>query len=279
MTMMSRASMERIAEVLTTESKVVSPVNPVRKIKNGSIQLQQVDFSYVQDCERLSLMGVNLEIAAGQTVGIVGATGSGKSSLVQLIPRLYDPVSGIVRVGGVDVRDYDMTLLRQQVAMVLQNNLLFSGSIEENLCWGKAEATLDELRWACQVAQIDSFIMGLPQQYATKVEQGGVNFSGGQKQRLCLARAILKRPLILILDDATSAVDTQTEAAIQAAWQKDLPQMTKIIISQRIVAVRAADQIIVLDRGKVAAVGKHEQLLRQNVIYKEMYQSQLSNES
>ena len=270
----SRASAERIAEVLSEKSDLHNPENPVHEVKNGEIRFENVNFSYAKDPDNLCLHGINLRIASGQMVGIIGGTGSGKSTLVQLIPRLYDVTEGAVYVGGVDVRAYDLKALRDQVAMVLQKNVLFSGTIKENLRWGNKEATDEEMVEACRLAQADEFIRNLPAGYDTYLEQGGVNLSGGQKQRLCIARALLKKPKILILDDSTSAVDTKTDALIRKAFRELLPETTKIIIAQRVASVMDADQIIVLDNGRVAATGTHEELLATSPIYREVYHSQ-----
>ncbi|MBQ6154308.1 ATP-binding cassette domain-containing protein, partial [bacterium] len=244
-----------------------------------SVRFKHVDFSYANDGQRLALKDINLTIAAGQTVGILGGTGSGKTSLVSLIPRLYDATAGKVLVGGVDVRDYDLSCLRREVAMVLQKNVLFSGTIAQTLRWGNPHATLKELEQACKQAQIHDFIKSLPRGYQTQVEQGGTNFSGGQKQRLCIARAVLAKPKVLILDDSTSAVDTKTESLIRQAWQKQIPGTTIIVIAQRVLSVKDADQIVVMDRGKIVGVGTHKQLLKNNQIYQEVYQSQIQEQA
>lgn len=271
----SRASAERIVEVMNEKPDLHNPVAPVREVKNGEIRFEQVSFSYSNDPDHLCLVDINLQIEAGQTVGIIGGTGSGKTTLVQLIPRLYDVTKGAVYVGGVDVRAYDLQALREQVAMVLQKNVLFSGTIKENLRWGNANATDEELVAACRLAQADEFIRALPEGYDTYLEQGGVNLSGGQKQRLCIARALLKKPRILILDDSTSAVDTKTDALIRKAFRERLPEMTKLIIAQRVASVMDADLIVVMDQGRVVAAGTHEELLATNQIYREVYTSQL----
>ena len=274
MIIISRASTERIVEVLNEESDLKDGENPIHAVKDGSVSFESVTFTYARKADKPVLDGINLSIASGETVGILGGTGSSKSSLVQLIPRLYDAVSGRVTVGGVDVRDYDIESLRNQVAMVLQKNVLFSGTIKENLRWGNENATDEEMVRACELAQADGFIREFPDGYDTYIEQGGANVSGGQKQRLCIARALLKRPKILILDDSTSAVDTKTDGLIRQAFRENIPNTTKIIIAQRVSSVQDADKIIVLDDGKINAVGKHEELLRTCGIYREVYESQ-----
>lgn len=271
---MSKASAERICEVLAEESTIHSPENPVREVKDGSVTFRNVSFSYAGEGGANSLSDVELDIQSGQTVGIIGGTGSSKSTLVQLIPRLYDVTGGSVEVGGSDVRDYDLHTLRDSVAMVLQKNELFSGTIKENLRWGNENATDEELAEACRLAQADSFIREFPDGYDTYIEQGGTNVSGGQKQRLCIARALLKKPKILILDDSTSAVDTATDAAIRKSFTEYIPDTTKIIIAQRISSVRYADQIIVMDGGRIAACGNHDALVKSCDIYREVYESQ-----
>ncbi len=270
----SRASAERAIAVLDEEVDLTEPANPVRTIANGDIEFDAVRFSYARDPDKLCLDAVNLTIRSGQTIGIIGGTGSAKSSLVQLIPRLYDVTGGAVRVGGINVRDYCLQTLRDGVAMVLQKNVLFSGTIRENLRWGNPEATDEELVQACRLAQADEFIRAFPDGYDTRIEQGGSNVSGGQRQRLCIARALLKRPKILILDDSTSAVDTRTDALIRQAFLTEIPETTKLIIAQRVASVMTADQIIVLDNGRVADVGTHDELLARNNIYQEVYYSQ-----
>ncbi len=273
--MISRGSLERICEVLDEEADVKNPENPIYNVFDGSIKFNNVSFSYVGDKNKEALKNINLDIKSGETVGIIGGTGAGKTSLINLLPRLYDVTEGELLVGGVDVREYDLKTLRDSVACVLQKNVLFTGTILENLKWGRESITLDEARSACKLAQIDDFIMDLPDKYDTYLEEGGVNLSGGQKQRLCIARAILKNPNILILDDSTSAVDTRTDKLIQDAFIKEIPNTTKIIIAQRINSVMNADKIIVLDNGKINAIGKHEELLKSNKIYQEVYTSQL----
>lgn len=274
MVIISRASAERIVELIDEESDLRNGKNPIFEVKNGEISFKDVNFSYAKQEDKLCLAGANLTIKSGETVGILGGTGSAKTSLVQLIPRLYDVTSGSVSVGGVDVRQYDIETLRNQVAMVLQKNVLFSGTIKENLRWGNEKATDEELIHACQLAQADEFIQSFPDQYDTYIEQGGTNVSGGQKQRLCIARALLKKPKILILDDSTSAVDMKTDALIRRAFREEIPETTKLIIAQRISSVQDADKIIVMDDGKVSAVGTHEELLKSSTIYREVYESQ-----
>ena len=271
---MSRASAERIVEVLDEESDITNCDNPVYEVKDGSVEFTDVSFSYAKRPDKTVLDDIDLIIPSGQTVGIIGGTGSSKSSLVQLIPRLYDVTGGCVKVGGVDVRNYDLQILRHNVAMVLQKNTLFSGTIKENLRWGNPDATDEELVHACRLAQADDFISTFPDGYDTYIEQGGTNVSGGQKQRLCIARAILRKPKILILDDSTSAVDTKTDALIRQAFREEIPNTTKIIIAQRISSVMDADQIVVMDNGRINACGIHEELLANNEIYREVYESQ-----
>ena len=271
---MSRASAERIVEVLDEESDITNCDNPVYKVKDGSVEFTDVSFSYAKRPDKTVLDDIDLIIPSGQTVGIIGGTGSSKSSLVQLIPRLYDVTGGCVKVGGIDVRNYDLQTLRHNVAMVLQKNTLFSGTIKENLRWGNPDATDEELVHACRLAQADDFIRTFPDGYDTYIEQGGTNVSGGQKQRLCIARAILRKPKILILDDSTSAVDTKTDALIRQAFREEIPNTTKIIIAQRISSVMDADQIVVMDNGRINACGTHEELLANNEIYREVYESQ-----
>ena len=271
---MSRASAERIVEVLDEESDITNCDNPVYEVKDGSVEFTDVSFSYAKRPDKTVLDDIDLIIPSGQTVGIIGGTGSSKSSLVQLIPRLYDVTGGCVKVGGIDVRNYALQTLRHNVAMVLQKNNLFSGTIKENLRWGNLDATDEELVHACQLAQADDFIRTFPDGYNTYIEQGGANVSGGQKQRLCIARAILRKPKILILDDSTSAVDTKTDALIRQAFREEIPNTTKIIIAQRISSVMDADQIVVMDNGRINACGTHEELLANNEIYREVYESQ-----
>ena len=271
---MSRTSAERIVEVLEEQSDITNGPDPVYEVKDGSIVFRDVSFSYAKRPDKEVLYNIDLEIASGQTIGIIGGTGSSKSSLVQLIPRLYDVTAGSVLVGGVDVRDYDLNTLRQNVAMVLQKNTLFSGTIKENLRWGNPDASDEELVRVCRLAQADEFIRSFPDGYDTYIEQGGTNVSGGQKQRLCIARALLRHPKILILDDSTSAVDTKTDALIGKAFREEIPDTTKIIIAQRISSVKDADQIIVMDNGSIHGRGTHEELLESNEIYREVYYSQ-----
>ena len=271
----ARASAERIYEVLIEEPNIKDKENPVTEVKNGDIEFNNVSFSYVDDKEKECLKDINLKIESGQTIGIIGGTGSGKSSLVNLIPRLYDVTEGSVKVGDVDVRDYDLKTLRDQVSCVLQKNVLFSGTITENIKWGDENASDEEVQRVCKLAQADEFIQGFPDKYNTYIEQGGTNVSGGQKQRLCIARALLKKPKILILDDSTSAVDTKTDSLIRKAFREEIADTTKIIIAQRISSVEDADKIIVIDDGKINGFGTHEELLKNNAIYKEVYDSQM----
>lgn len=271
---LSTESAKRIAEVLSAEPTVVSPPDPVMTVENGDITFDKVSFRYSKMAERYALADIDLSIRSGETVGILGGTGSSKSTLVQLISRLYDVTEGRVLVGGVDVRDYDMTVLRNEVAVVLQKNVLFSGTIKDNLRWGNPNATDEELIEACRMACADEFIEKLPEKYDTYIEQGGTNVSGGQKQRLCIARALLKRPKILILDDSTSAVDTKTDAKIRAAFASYIPETTKIIIAQRVASVMDADKIVMMEGGRIAAVGTHETLLSESEVYREIYESQ-----
>ena len=271
---MSRTPLRRCGELLAEEPDIVSPEKPVTEVTDGSIDFENVSFRYSATAQHRALKEVNLHIPSGATVGIIGSTGSSKSTLVQLIPRLYDVSEGTLKVGGVDVRDYDLEVLRDNVAMVLQKNVLFSGSIKENLRWGNPEATDEELIHACQLACAHDFITSFPDGYDTHIEQGGTNVSGGQKQRLCIARALLKKPKILILDDSTSAVDTATDAQIRKAFREEIPGTTKLIIAQRIGSVQEADMIIVMDNGQISAVGNHEQLMATSAIYQEVYYSQ-----
>ncbi|MBO4378096.1 MAG: ABC transporter ATP-binding protein [Clostridia bacterium] len=271
---MSRASAQRIVEVLDEKSDVNSPSLAVTEVLDGSIDFDHVDFSYASRSERNTLSDIDLHIRSGMVVGILGGTGSGKSSLVQLIPRLYDPTAGMVKVGGVDARAYDLTALRDSVAMVLQKNELFSGTIKDNLRWGNENATDEEIMEACRLAQADGFIQDMPDKYDTWIEQGGTNVSGGQKQRLCIARALLKKPKILILDDSTSAVDTRTDAMIRAGFRSYIPDTTKIIIAQRVSSVKDADMIVVLDDGRMVDHGTHEELMERCEIYREVHDSQ-----
>ena len=272
---MSRAPMRRAYELLTEQSALDNPENPVTEVADGSIDFENVSFRYSKEAPRNALDNINLHIDPGMTVGILGGTGSSKSTFVQLIPRLYDATEGAVKVGGVDVRNYDIHALRNQVAVVLQKNTLFSGSIKDNLRWGNPEATDEEMEHACKLACAHDFIVNFPEGYDTHIEQGGTNVSGGQKQRLCIARALLKKPKILILDDSTSAVDTRTDALIRKAFKEEIPGTTKLIIAQRVASVQEADLIVVLDGGKIAAVGNHETLLQTSDIYKEVYESQV----
>lgn len=271
---MSRASAQRIVEVLDEQSDIVSPDGAIKTVANGTVDFDHVSFRYASRSEKDCLNNIDLHIPSGAVVGVLGGTGSGKSTFVQLIPRLYDPSEGSVRVGGVDTRKYDLTALRDSVAMVLQKNELFSGTIKDNLRWGNEHATDEEIMEACRLAQADPFIQDFPDKYDTWIEQGGTNVSGGQKQRLCIARALLKKPKILILDDSTSAVDTRTDALIREGFRSYIPDTTKIIIAQRVASVQDADQIIVLDNGSIADCGTHEQLLARCDIYREVYQSQ-----
>lgn len=274
MILISRTSAERITELLGEQADLYNKDNPVCHMDSADVVFEGVSFSYTKNKKKLCLSNIDLKIKSGETVGIIGGTGSSKSSLVQLIPRLYDATEGSVRIGGVDVRDYDIHTLRNEVAMVLQKNVLFSGTIKENLRWGCEDASEEEMIRVCKLAQADEFIRTLPEQYDTYIEQGGSNVSGGQKQRLCIARALLKKPKILILDDSTSAVDTKTDSLIRKAFQEEIPDTTKFIIAQRISSIENADKIIVMEGGGINAVGTHEQLLQSNPIYQEVYSSQ-----
>ena len=276
MVIISQSSAERIVEVIDEEPTIKNPEKPIEEVKDGSISFKDVSFCYSdeKDENKFALEHINLDIKEGETIGIIGGTGSSKSTLVQLIPRLYDATKGEITVGGVNVKDYDIHALRDSVAMVLQKNVLFSGTIAENLRWGKKNADLEELEDVCKLAQADSFIQEFPSKYDTVLDQGGTNVSGGQKQRICIARAILKKPKILILDDSTSAVDTKTDALIRKAFREEIPNTTKIIIAQRITSVEDADKIIVLNEGKIDGIGTSEELLKTNEIYREVYESQ-----
>lgn len=271
---MSSESIKRICEVLEETPKLEMPSEPVTEVKDGSVDFENVSFKYSEKAEKYALSNINLHIKSGMTVGILGDTGSSKSTLVQLIPRLYDTTEGSVKVGGRDVREYDIKTLRDSVAMVLQKNLLFSGTINENLRWGDADATEDEIKEACRLAQADEFVMSFPDGYETKIEQGGTNVSGGQKQRLCIARALLKKPKILILDDSTSAVDTKTDMLIRTGFKTYIPETTKIIIAQRVASVQDADLILIMHNGCIEAMGKHDELLESSEVYREIYTQQ-----
>lgn len=274
MVTMSVASAKRICEVLDEKSEIVNPENPVYEIKDGSVKFDNVNFKYSKNAEKFALADINFDIKSGETVGIIGGTGSSKTSLINLISRLYDVTEGEVLVGGVNVKQYDLDTLRNNVAVVLQKNLLFTGTIADNIRWGDENATDEEVERVCKLAQADEFIQTFPDKYNTHIEQGGANVSGGQKQRLCIARALLKKPKILILDDSTSAVDTKTDALIRAALKNEIPDTTKIIIAQRIASVSDADKIIVMDNGRINGMGTHEELLKNNEIYREVYQTQ-----
>jgi ATP-binding cassette subfamily B protein len=271
---MSKASAERIAEVINEKSDLTNGDDPIKTIRDGSIEFKNVNFSYKKESTNYVLRDINFSIKSGETIGILGGTGSAKSSLVQLIPRLYDTSTGEVIVGGQNVKVYDIESLRDEVAMVLQKNVLFSGTIKDNLRWGNKEATDEEMKRACELAQAAEFIQKFPDQYDTYIEQGGNNVSGGQKQRLCIARALLKKPKILILDDSTSAVDTKTDSLIRKAFKEEIPDTTKIIIAQRISSIQDADRIIVLNEGCMESIGTHEELLKTSDIYKDVYESQ-----
>lgn len=276
---MSVESARRITEVLQTESDLVSPENGVKTLADGSVKFENVSFKYSENASAYALSDVNLEIAAGETVGILGGTGSSKTTLIQLIPRLYDTTEGAVYVGGRNVKEYDLDALRKEVSVVLQKNVLFSGTIKENLRWGNKDATDEELVRACKLAQADEFVRAFPDGYDTYIEQGGANVSGGQKQRLCIARALIAKPKVLILDDSTSAVDTKTDALIRKAFAEEIPDTTKIIIAQRVSSIEHADKIVVMDGGKLVACGKHEELLKTSPIYREVYELQTKSRS
>lgn len=271
---MSKASMDRIAEILTEKADIVNPEKPVTAVADGSIEFEHVKFAYRNGGQNV-LEDINVTIRSGETIGIIGGTGGSKSTFVQMIPRLYDVTEGSVRVGGRDVRDYDLDTLRDEVSMVLQKNVLFSGTIKDNLRWGNAQASDEEIERVCRLAQADEFIQTFPDKYDTWIEQGGTNVSGGQKQRLCIARALLKKPKILILDDSTSAVDTKTDAMIRKAFREEIPDTTKLIIAQRISSVQDADRILVLEEGRINGMGTHEELLENNAVYREVYESQV----
>lgn len=271
---MSLESAERIVEVLSEESTLQNPENPVMEVKDGSIDFNHVNFKYSKAASRMALSDIDLHIKSGEIIGVLGGTGSSKTTLIQLIPRLYDVTEGSVQVGGVDVRNYDLETLRNQVAVVLQKNELFSGTIKENLRWGNPNATDEELEEACRLSQADEFIQQFPMKYDTHIEQGGSNVSGGQKQRLCIARALLKKPKILILDDSTSAVDTRTDALIRAGFREFIPETTKIIIAQRVASVQDADRILLMNNGAIEAIGSHEELMENSPVYREIYTSQ-----
>jgi ATP-binding cassette subfamily B protein len=260
--------------VLQEKSEIAEPECPITEVRDGSVLFDKVSFSYKATADKKALADINLFIAPGETVGIIGGTGSGKTSLIQLISRLYDVSEGTVKVGGIDVRDYDLETLRNQVSVVLQKNLLFTGTIKENLRWGDPDATDEEIERICRLAQADEFIRSFPDGYDTHITQGGTNVSGGQKQRLCIARALLKKPKILILDDSTSAVDTKTDALIRRAFAEEIPDTTKIIIAQRIASVEHADKIVVLDGGRIESIGNHSELMKKSPIYREIYDSQ-----
>ncbi len=271
---MSLESARRISEVLKEESDIVSPENGIKEVKDGSIRFEDVSFKYSAAANKYALSDIDLEIASGETVGILGGTGSSKSTLIQLLPRLYDTTEGAVYVGGVNVKDYDLDVLRKEVSIVLQKNVLFSGTIKENLRWGDENATDEDIVRVCKLAQADEFVRSFPDGYDTYIEQGGTNVSGGQKQRLCIARALLRKPKVLILDDSTSAVDTKTDALIRRAFAEEIPNTTKIIIAQRVASVEHADKILILDGGKIVACGKHDELLKTSNIYREIYEAQ-----
>ena len=274
---MSLESIRRIADVLEEEPTIENPQNPLMALKDGSVIFKNVSFKYSSSAQKNTLENINLNIKSGDFIGIIGSTGAGKTSLINLISRLYDAQEGEIIVGGENVKKYDLEVLRNNVAVVLQKNVLFSGSIEENLRWGDLNASMDEIKKACQIAQAEEFIDSFPDKYNTHIEQGGSNVSGGQKQRLCIARALLKKPKILILDDSTSAVDTKTDKLIRMGLKNEIPDTTKIIIAQRISSIEDANQIIVLDDGKINAIGTHEELLKSNPIYQEVYYTQNKN--
>jgi ATP-binding cassette subfamily B protein len=271
---MSVESARRISEVLSQESDIVTPEDSVKEVQDGAIRFEGVSFKYSETASVYALSDINLEIKAGETVGILGGTGSSKSTLIQLIPRLYDATEGEVYVGGVNVKDYDLDVLRRDVSIVLQKNVLFSGTIKENLRWGDENATDEDIVRVCKLAQADEFIRSFPDGYDTYIEQGGTNVSGGQKQRLCIARALLRKPKVLILDDSTSAVDTKTDALIRYAFTQEIPDTTKIIIAQRVSSVEHADKILVMDGGKILACGNHAELMQSSDIYREIYEEQ-----
>ena len=270
----SKASARRIVEVLDEQTDIKNPSSPIYEVKNGDIEFENVNFKYSDSADKLCLENINIKIKSGETIGIIGGTGSSKTTLVQLIPRLYDVSSGAVKVAGIDVRNYDIESLRKSVSMVLQKNVLFSGTIKENLKWGNPDATDEEIKEACSIAQADGFIENFPDKYETYIEQGGTNVSGGQKQRLCIARALLSNPKVLILDDSTSAVDTKTDSHIRKELLSSMPNTTKIIIGQRISSISEADKILVMDDGKIVDYGTHEELIKSSSIYREVYESQ-----
>ena len=280
MVVIAESSAKRIIEVLNEDSTIKNKENPIKEVKDGSIKFENVDFQYddAKAEDELPLENINIDIKSGETIGIIGGTGSSKSTIVNLIPRLYDVTKGSIKVGGIDVRDYDIETLRNEVAVVLQKNVLFSGTIKDNLKWGNKDASDEEIIRVCKLAQADSFIQEFPDKYDTMLDQGGTNVSGGQKQRICIARALLKKPKILILDDSTSAVDTKTDALIRKAFREEIPNTTKIIIAQRINSIEDADKIIVLEDGKINGIGTSEELLKTNEIYKEVYESQKKGE-
>ncbi|NLM68025.1 MAG: ABC transporter ATP-binding protein, partial [Enterococcus sp.] len=275
MIVISEASIERVSEVLNEKPTLVNPTNPIMEIENGEIEFRNVQFKYNDSSEEADLSEINLKIKSGETIGIIGGTGSGKSSLIQLIPRLYDVSAGEVLVSGRNVKEYDLVTLRDQIAMVLQKNTLFSGTISENLRWGDQTASQTEIKHMASLAQADGFVESFPDGYETMLDQGGSNVSGGQKQRLTIARALLKKPKILILDDSTSAVDTKTDAYIRRAFNEEIPNTTKIIVAQRIASIQDSDRIVVLNEGKIDGIGTHEELMAQNAIYQEVYASQM----